>query len=170
MIKAIMSRRDFQIFYLSYGNICNPYYGEVVPVRAISISDVGSRGMMFTDTDLVEVLSLFFDDEEDGPTAMTKEDSQRIAEFLKDWDGEVVVHCGAGISRSAAVAAAICIGKGWDEKWIWNNGKFCPNRRCYRLTCEAFGFVINGSSFLEQEESNFETNLAEWKKENDVED
>lgn len=93
-------------------------------------------------------LTLQFDDEEEGITAMDKDDAQKIKKFVQSivrmknpnqefHDTFLIVHCGAGISRSAGVAAAIGKFLFNDDFFIFNSPKFCPNRNCYRLTLNA---------------------------------
>lgn len=48
--------------------------------------------------------------------------------------GAVVVHCEGGVSRSPAVAAALCKGLGGDDSCFFRQYK--PNAYVYRLMCE----------------------------------
>ena len=48
-----------------------------------------------------------------------------------------LVHCGAGQSRSAGVAAAILKWMTGSDAQIFDNRKYTPNMRCYRLVLEA---------------------------------
>lgn len=157
MIKAIMSKKDFENFFHSHR-------GEKVKVVSILDSDCKED---FHSNEFCSILTLRFDDVE-GPERgfipMNNTDAEKIVLFLKNWEGDVIVHCSAGISRSAGVAAGICVGKGWNEDIVWGNGKFCPNRHCYRLVCKAFGFKIDGSSFKEKEKINIEA----WKREQEI--
>lgn len=52
---------------------------------------------------------------------------------------EIIVHCSAGISRSSATAAAIALYIQHDDKFIWNNTQYCPNRLVYQLARNEFG-------------------------------
>lgn len=81
------------------------------------------------------------DTEENG--GITVEDSERLARFIKEMTKRddierLIVHCGAGQSRSAGVAAAI-------SKYLFNDDERffrekTPNRRCYRLVLEALNY------------------------------
>jgi predicted protein tyrosine phosphatase len=67
-------------------------------------------------------------------TLMTDEDARRIWSFVKKWENEigtVVVHCEKGMSRSPAVAAALCKSMGGDDRLFWQ--EYRPNRFVYRL-------------------------------------
>ena len=57
---------------------------------------------------------------------------------------DIIIHCTAGISRSPAVAAAICKYLNLDEyNTVWNNEKYIPNELVYRLACNEFGLKIS---------------------------
>ena len=67
-------------------------------------------------------------------TLMTDEDARRIWSFVKKWEkkiGTVVVHCEQGMSRSPAVAAALCKRRGGDESRFFK--RYQPNLYVYRL-------------------------------------
>ena len=56
----------------------------------------------------------------------------------------LIVHCSAGISRSAGVAAAIHEALGWPiantrNSDVFRDGKFAPNMHCYRTMLRALG-------------------------------
>ena len=56
---------------------------------------------------------------------------------------DIIVHCEAGISRSSALGAVIAQYLGLDEfNLIWNNDKYIPNERVYRLASNEFGLKI----------------------------
>ena len=69
---------------------------------------------------------------------MRDEDAAQVAELLRSYpDTDVIVHCDAGISRSAGVAAAILKYTTGDDSSIFQNGLYDPNIWCYRKTLEA---------------------------------
>jgi predicted protein tyrosine phosphatase len=95
---------------------------------------------------LREVLYLAFDDAE--PTTspvlaaqvklMTAEQARQIWDFVEkhtDEVGAMVVHCEQGISRSPAVAAALCKGRGGNDRKFWR--EYEPNEYVFRLTLKA---------------------------------
>jgi predicted protein tyrosine phosphatase len=65
---------------------------------------------------------------------MTARQARQVWDFVLRWKGEVraiVVHCEAGMSRSPAVAAAICKGLGEDDSRFWR--EYQPNQFVYDL-------------------------------------
>ena len=110
----------------------------------ISITDTSLPEARLEGTDNILRLS-FHDIEKDilladnGKSyyAMTKEDGVLVVDFLKlmkDENTHLFVHCEAGISRSAGIAAAI------SKYWYNNDSRFfrdkCPNRNCYKIVLE----------------------------------
>ena len=70
---------------------------------------------------------------------MSDKDANRVVEFiLKHIDCDLIVHCDAGISRSAGVAAAIMKAVNGDDSPIFDSGKYRPNMWCYRKVLTAF--------------------------------
>ena len=71
-------------------------------------------------------------------TMMSDDQAREIWRFVdrhKDAVGTVVVHCEGGISRSPAVAAALCARLGGDEAHFFQ--AFQPNGHVYRLVRNA---------------------------------
>lgn len=69
---------------------------------------------------------------------MTREDAAKVAQFLsRHPNRDVIVHCDAGLSRSAGIAAAIMKHFNGDDSLVFDSGKYYPNMWCYRLTLEA---------------------------------
>lgn len=115
---------------------------------------------------LLGILFLRFDDvEADEFNHMTERDAERIIQFVNDnldSADQIVVQCGAGISRSAGVAAALMLILNGDDSPIFDNPKFCPNKCCYRTLLNAFF----GSFDEEEIEEKFKHNIEVWRKEN----
>lgn len=92
------------------------------------------------------MLQLAFDDAE--PTTskelagtfnlMTTTQAESIWKFVdshKNEVGAVVIHCEAGVSRSPAVAAALCKALGGNDRQFFR--RYQPNMHVYRLMVEA---------------------------------
>lgn len=112
----------------------------------IGITDPDTQPVSYTGT-YVEVLPLQFHDMDKtyaGYKTIDPEDAKKILELVLRHEevlGEVVVHCGAGISRSSAVAAALSkILTGCDGQFF--QPPFVPNRLVYStILYEHFGTV-----------------------------
>ena len=72
--------------------------------------------------------------------------AQRIAHFVKNIGPEietVYVCCDSGISRSSAIAAAVCRYFGISDSPIWENPKYQPNPLVFHLLGESLGLSIS---------------------------
>ncbi|MEI7835314.1 MAG: hypothetical protein WCK05_02770 [Planctomycetota bacterium] len=119
------------------------------PYVVISISDPGSRQPKVKISGLCrEVLHLRFHDAE--PTEgfelpstirlMTPADALVTWNLIRRWQEEietVLVHCHAGMSRSPAVAAAICRALGQNDSRFFR--EYQPNMYVYGLILQAAG-------------------------------
>lgn len=68
-------------------------------------------------------------------TGITKNDAAVIADFVDRYWNKVdiiIVHCSAGVSRSAGCAAAILKAYTGDDRQVFDNSKYRPNMRVYR--------------------------------------
>lgn len=96
----------------------------------------------FTDTNNIkEILFMAFNDvENEVEGGITYKEAYRIAEFVRhiaehrDDVETLVVHCDAGASRSAGVAAAVAKYYFKDDEDFFK--RYTPNARCYRLVLE----------------------------------
>ncbi len=114
----------------------------------ISIRDPGKhRAKVKAQVGLREVLFLAFHDAE--PSAnfalppeirpITPAQGNEICNFVRKHQqtvGAFAVHCEQGMSRSPAVAAAICEALGLDGKRFWQ--RHAPNRYVYHMVANAF--------------------------------
>ena len=93
------------------------------------------------------ILSLSFNDitkEDDPKFAMQSEDGKKVAKFVNDHYNDVdmiIVHCDAGISRSAGVCAAIMRVKEGDDSPVFDSRVKHPNMTCYLETLKGFGYA-----------------------------
>jgi len=131
----------------------------------ISINTNGIKNFFAKNENIKDILFLTFDDVEvDSKTekCMTEVQAKEVVNFINKWDNidNIIVHCDAGISRSSGVGAAILKAKNGDDSEIFDNGKFCPNMKCFRLVLEAFFIQIDEKEIKE----NIEKNLKAWRK------
>ena len=117
------------------------------PYIVISIADPGSPQPKIRPSGLCRgILRLRFHDAESvaGFVAppeikqMTQRQALAIWQFVQKHLSDIkliVVHCEAGMSRSPAVAAAICKGLGWADSRFFE--EYQPNMLVYRLVLEA---------------------------------
>lgn len=128
------------------------YYCEVRhsrPSIMISISDpylsYPDAPFITRENNIQALLPLTFcDADEPGPDVygnlaraedlMQEEDAIRIRDLLAQHpDCNVIVHCDAGMSRSAGTAAAIIEAAGGDPASIFRSPYYDPNLHCYQL-------------------------------------
>lgn len=108
----------------------------------VSISDRGTLANMFAkDPHMKDVCFLYFDDVDNTNKAMHLEDAQRILETLDrciEEIEEIIVHCTAGVSRSAGTCAALMKILTDDDSQIFDSPRFRPNKHCYRTVLDAY--------------------------------
>ena len=123
------------------------------PSVMISISDpnmrYGTAPFMSRGNRIAEILRMTFADadapgrdvygrEAEACDLMKPEDGEKVKAFLDKHPGaDVIVHCDAGISRSAGVAAGILKAMTGDDSQIFDNPAYRPNMHCYRVTMAA---------------------------------
>ena len=123
------------------------------PYVVISITDPGKRPASIPRaTGFRDILRLQFHDAVPAVdftrpseiVLMTKDHAESICRFVRLWQTKVetmVVHCEQGMSRSPAVAAAICKVLGGDDREFFR--EYAPNPYIYQLTLRA-GQKANG--------------------------
>lgn len=109
----------------------------------VSISSVGDKKPNIIEIEnIVDILYLHFDDtDHNAPEAISYNQAKKITEFINKYKNDVdrmIFHCDAGVSRSAGCAAATMKYLFGSDEPIFNNRKYCPNLRCYRLVLNAF--------------------------------
>ena len=121
-------------------------YRLKVPTLIISITDPLSTLNTFSQNrNIVSICRVQFDDvtrENAGPDdiLMRVQDAQKIRDYVRAYADKVeciIVHCEAGISRSAGVMAAIQKYLLGDDSEIFNSNLYLPNEHCYRLMTSA---------------------------------
>ena len=118
------------------------YHRLSKPTVIISITDLDSDKVLFAKNEQIKgVIRLSFDDvDANSFGSMTCDDADRIVAFCLKWlpKTDLIVHCEAGVSRSAGVCAAIMKWYEGSDTMIFNNPYFRPNMHCYRKVLNAF--------------------------------
>lgn len=100
------------------------------------------------------VLRLDFRDtvDVDDPAAFSAQLAADVASFLQRPDArpELFVCCDCGVSRSAALAAAIRCADGGSDFSIWDDPNYMPNPLVYRLMREALGLGVSEQELKER--------------------
>ena len=110
-----------------------------------------------------DVCYLVFDDvETNRANCMSRSDADKILAFVDknlNQVDEIIIHCGAGISRSAGVCAALMLILNGNDSKIFNNPYFRPNMHCYRLVLnEYFTNIEKYEEGLQKGKRNYERN------------
>jgi len=133
----------------------------------ISINSCGDYPNRFFDNPKIKHIAHWeFDDTEMDDFGITQQQANQIAEFVKRYEDDVdtiVVHCDAGISRSAGIGAAILFYKYGDDSQIFEDGTYSPNMRCYKSMLKAFGFDFGYETQKDIDEK-FIVNTKAWVK------
>ena len=133
----------------------------------ISITDPDQpKANIVNSPGLIDILRLSFYDVEDDTIfngkfyrAMSSGQAKRVAEFVNKIENDIdfiLVHCEAGISRSAGTAAAISLANIGNDIEFFSSGKYAPNMNCYKLVLEAFGLSFSLMTLEEFEKVNTE--------------
>lgn len=106
---------------------------------------------------LKQALNLHFIDLDDpvkhkDKRLITDEDVEKIKEFMEELIKKneiktLIIHCWAGVSRSAAVAAAILKVYTGNDDQIFKSGTYAPNMYVYHKILEGYGMKNDGSVF-----------------------
>lgn len=112
------------------------------PLVIISITDIGSAPVLFAENKQIKaVLRVSFDDvDKGGFGAMNIDDADLVVDFCLRWlpQTNLLVHCEAGISRSAGVCAAVLKWYEGCDMQIFGDAYYRPNMHCYREVLKAF--------------------------------
>lgn len=140
------------------------FHSDIKNCIIISITDYDSTPNVFHQNHHIKaVIHIQFDDVEKGEEhCMTKQDAKIITSFVNRHIDDVemiIVHCEAGISRSAGVCAALMKIITNDDSAIFDNPMYCPNMHCYRLMMEQYF----GSYDEEEANEKLMKNIAAWR-------
>ena len=113
------------------------------PTIIISITDVDKPPVLFQrSANLLNVLRLSFNDvDKDGDFPMQPSMAREVIRFVSrylDKVKRIVVHCEAGISRSAGVCAALMVILEGTDSAVFENPKYHPNPCCYSRVLNAY--------------------------------
>ena len=110
-----------------------------------------------------DVLHLKFDDCDFGESdCIQKSDGIKIIDFVNknlDKVDKIVVHCEAGVSRSAGVCAALMLIINGSDNHIFDSYQYCPNMSCYRTVLETY----YGSYDQEAADEKISRNIKLWR-------
>ena len=132
----------------------------------ISISDkyaIPNNFNLNNSNGVISVCQVFFDDvDKNDVNSITSDDAQKIVKFVKWCQShdieKIIVHCNAGVSRSAGVCAAlekVILG---DDMDIFSSGNYVPNMTCYRAILDAWEYPYTYEECVKKENYN----LKKW--------
>ena len=129
---------------------CQPHRQKTIMISISDINEIYMREPRATaENGVLEILPLRFADadapgkdiygrETSEEDLISREDALMICAFLnRHPDADVIVHCDAGVSRSAGVGAAIMKWAAGSDFAIFDNPRYKPNMRCYRMVLTA---------------------------------
>ena len=88
---------------------------------------------------ILDICILNFDDIEesiDDLKLMSYTQAKKIKDFIDRYKykvNHIVIHCAAGISRSAAVGCVISRYLNGDDDYLWASGRYLPNKHVYKM-------------------------------------
>lgn len=122
-----------------------------VPTIIISIRSIGDtppkKLFLHSNPQIKSFITLAFDDVEiyyANCYPITEQQARKIAKFVmryKDSVEQIIVHCDAGISRSAGVAAAIAKYLNGSDDDFFVRSPYTPNMTCYHTVLFALYLV-----------------------------
>ena len=146
-IKFAKAPHDYKTIIISISNSYE-YNKKLIKNSASNIQDI--LYLYFDDVDTRHKENYWWDSNNDSVfkdefgnvyTPIQKKDAKAIVDFVekyKDSVDEIVVHCFAGVSRSAGVCAAIMKALTGKDNEIFGNDFFVPNMMCYSMVMEEF--------------------------------
>ena len=122
-----------------------------VPTIIISIRSMGDmppkKLFLHSNPQIKSFITLAFDDVttyHENYYPITEQQARKIAKFVmryKDSVEQIIVHCDAGISRSAGVAAAIAKYLNGNDDYFFVRSPYTPNMTCYHKVLFALYIV-----------------------------
>jgi hypothetical protein len=119
------------------------YKKDIKDCIIISITDIVAPVNHFAENPHIKgILNLKFNDCDFGEEyCIEKNDGVKIIDFVNknlNKVDKIVVHCEAGVSRSAGVCAALMLIITGSDKAIFDSVQYCPNMSCYRTVLETY--------------------------------
>lgn len=122
-------------------------YKKNIPESAIiSIYSDGDMPCRFYNNRNIKAIKNWCFDDLDDNRGITQMQAREIAKFVIQYQDidTLIVHCDAGISRSAGIAAAISKWYFGSDDWVFDNNMYHPNMRCYNFMLEELYFNMGG--------------------------
>ena len=117
---------------------------DIPPTIIISIDDPGFPQTPFDidNSNIIGILKLWFCDvgEDNEAIGITESDAESIVSFVRHYlplRPEIMVHCAAGKSRSAGIAAALNRWLNGSDSPVMDSHYKTPNFLCYKRICDA---------------------------------
>lgn len=120
----------------------------------ISINDTGFSTDIKNNERIKDILYLNFDDLDfniEGYTLFNSYMANQIKILIDKYKhtlSHYIVHCTAGISRSAAVGFILTKYLNGDDSDLFKKGCYVPNKLVYKIMSETFGFDYNEEEFM----------------------
>lgn len=131
----VMSRKQF----IEYQNESHRMSSFVISISSLDESRPDMVKNNSIGNQIKGILYLHFNDTDNPKDSIQDNQAFKIAIALNDNINKVdkiIVHCGAGQSRSSGVAGAILKYYTNDDSLIFNNRRYTPNMYCYRKVLE----------------------------------
>lgn len=118
-------------------SIPNQFVKKEIDILRLSFYDIDFMPILDSKSNLI--------DDDSFMILFKKDHAKQILDFyskVKDKVDELVVHCEAGRSRSAGIAAALLFISNQNDRIIFCNPLYSPNMRVYRIILEEAGFTF----------------------------
>ena len=140
MIVEVMNRLNAE----EYAAHCHKEQVVIISISSILISSACIIPNKLNG--IVDVLKVKFNDTDSKELTdfgINETEAKKICDFVNKYKNipiidKIIVHCEAGQSRSAGVAAAIMKYLNNDDTPIFNNNRYHPNMLCYRTVLNHF--------------------------------
>lgn len=112
-------------------SICEP--GEPVPKMQLDLNREHVHPIIIHDVDDIEFAK------KNNYKILDKDQAREVLEVVeryKDKVKTIIVHCGAGICRSAGLGAALLLIYNGDDSEIMQSPRYKPNRHVFRMVLE----------------------------------